>query len=601
MTRLWDGTARSQPEDVAVRSASVTGTLAGGAAGPDALMASRGGSSADRAVTELYAMQYRSLVRLAALLVRDVQTAEEVVQDSFAAMHGGWQQLRDADADAALAFMRQAVVNRSRSVLRHRPVPGSSLRQVPPGVSGEHRARVARVARALIAVGALDGEVAEQILVDFELALATRQAGSPGQRGPGLGSWMRSPPVGRRPAIQVSSRPPADAPGSAGPQATPGRVVRLGQMIPVRGEDAGGEICLMSYAQTASGPQLSLLARVCYQSGPSGGRRLGPVMPPAAQPGTAPAWPQPEVPFLEQFTATDDRGTRYQMRVRDLGGGPDGWTLMLDPDPPYDPRWLDLTTTPGHPAVRIDLNLSPRPPEGAVTVSAATASPGEHLLHAVAARLLAAPPAGPSGTRLHPAAPGPGPVTTVADGLGDIIAALQAAGALSPLSPVPGQLAALCASLHLSGHGITVPPALDLPEGWLSMLAHHHRRNTRTDPARDGCAAAAVAFPDLDGLRLAILGLHTCLGDTVVHMHASGPMCHAVYGPDDLYYLPVIWIRDSGGHWHATRTRGRSGIGGEIALRLQVVPPLRHDTTWIEVLAAGQSAEARTTLALRWQ
>jgi DNA-directed RNA polymerase specialized sigma24 family protein len=299
-----------------VRSASVTGTLAGGAAGPDALMASRGGSSADRAVTELYAMQYRSLVRLAALLVRDVQTAEEVVQDSFAAMHRGWQQLRDADA--ALAFLRQAVVNRSRSVLRHRPVPGSSLRQLPPGVSGEHRARVARVARALIAVGALDGEVAEQILVDFELALATRQAGSPGQRGPGLGSWMRSSPVGRRPAMPVSSRPPADAPGSAWPQATPGRVVRLGQMIPVRGEDAGGEICLMSYAQTASGPQLSLLARVRYQSGPPGGHRPG---------GGVPDWPQPEVPFLEQFTATDDRGTRYQMRVRDLGGGPDGWTL----------------------------------------------------------------------------------------------------------------------------------------------------------------------------------------------------------------------------------------------------------------------------------
>jgi hypothetical protein len=251
--------------------------------------------------------------------------------------------------------------------------------------------------------------------------------------------------------------------------------------------------------------------------------------------------------------------------------------------------------------VRIDLNPSTRPPEGAVTLSAATASPGEHLLHAVAARLLATTPAGPSDTRLHPAAPRPGPVPTVADGLGDIIAALQAAGALSPLSPVPGQLAALCASLHLSGHGITAPPARDLPEPWLDMLAHSHRRNTRTDTAGDGCAAAAVAFPDLDGIRLAILGLHTCLGDTVVHMYASGPMCHAVYGPDDLYYLPVIWIRDSGGHCHATRTRGRSGIGGEIALRLQVVPPLSHATTWIEVLAAGQSAQARTTLPLRWQ
>jgi hypothetical protein len=56
----------------------------------------------------------------------------------------------------------------------------------------------------------------------------------------------------------------------------------------------------------------------------------------------------------------------------------------------------------------------------------------------------------------------------------------------------------------------------------------------------------------------------------------------------------VIWIRDNGGHSHATRNRGRSGIGGEIALCLQMMPPLSHATAWIEVLAAGQSAEART-------
>jgi hypothetical protein len=36
---------------------------------------------ADRAVTAIYSTHYRSLVRLAAFLVRDVGTAEEVVQD----------------------------------------------------------------------------------------------------------------------------------------------------------------------------------------------------------------------------------------------------------------------------------------------------------------------------------------------------------------------------------------------------------------------------------------------------------------------------------------------------------------------------------------
>jgi RNA polymerase sigma-70 factor (sigma-E family) len=75
---------------------------------------------ADTAVEELYAAHYRQLVRLSVLLVRDVATAEEVVQDAFVAMHGRWRGLREPDK--ALAYLRQAVVNRSRSVLRHRGV-----------------------------------------------------------------------------------------------------------------------------------------------------------------------------------------------------------------------------------------------------------------------------------------------------------------------------------------------------------------------------------------------------------------------------------------------------------------------------------------------
>src|SRR5215472_16555277 len=82
---------------------------------------------ADQAVTQLYCMHYRALVRLADLLVRDTATAEEVVQDAFVAMHGGWQRLRDQEK--ALAYLRQAVVNRSRSVLRHRSIAGKNLNE----------------------------------------------------------------------------------------------------------------------------------------------------------------------------------------------------------------------------------------------------------------------------------------------------------------------------------------------------------------------------------------------------------------------------------------------------------------------------------------
>lgn len=105
-----------KPGDEAGRPTDVTETLvAGGTAGAVAVV-----WDADQAVTALYSANFRSLVRLAALLVRDLGTAEEVVQDAFIAMHGGWRRLRDPDK--ALSYLRQSVVNRSRSVLRHRAV-----------------------------------------------------------------------------------------------------------------------------------------------------------------------------------------------------------------------------------------------------------------------------------------------------------------------------------------------------------------------------------------------------------------------------------------------------------------------------------------------
>ena len=106
--------------------------------------------SADLAVVELYSQHYRALVRLAALLVRDTPTAEEVVQDAFVAMHGGWQRLRDAEK--ALAYLRQAVVNRSRSVLRHRTVVDKNLQKAPPDMpSAEHGALVLLERHAVVA------------------------------------------------------------------------------------------------------------------------------------------------------------------------------------------------------------------------------------------------------------------------------------------------------------------------------------------------------------------------------------------------------------------------------------------------------------------
>ena len=129
--------------------------------------AARPGPSADWAVTELYSLHYHRLVRLAALLVRDVPTAEDVVQDSFVAMHDGWQRLRDAES--ALAYLRQAVVNRSRSVLRHRAVVEKYPEKPSPDMpSAEHGALV-QLERSAVAAALrkLPGRQREAIVLRY--------------------------------------------------------------------------------------------------------------------------------------------------------------------------------------------------------------------------------------------------------------------------------------------------------------------------------------------------------------------------------------------------------------------------------------------------
>jgi RNA polymerase sigma-70 factor (sigma-E family) len=74
--------------------------------------------SADAEVEVLFRTQRLYFVRLARLLVDDKETAEDVVQDAFAALYRRWGSL--GSTDAAGAYLRTAVVNGSRSALRRR-------------------------------------------------------------------------------------------------------------------------------------------------------------------------------------------------------------------------------------------------------------------------------------------------------------------------------------------------------------------------------------------------------------------------------------------------------------------------------------------------
>ncbi|MEU2390469.1 sigma-70 family RNA polymerase sigma factor [Streptomyces sp. NPDC007369] len=70
-------------------------------------------------VSELYHAQRLPMVRLAVLLVDDLATAEDVVQDAFTALYRRHGE-HVAEVDNALGYLRTAVVNTARSVLRRR-------------------------------------------------------------------------------------------------------------------------------------------------------------------------------------------------------------------------------------------------------------------------------------------------------------------------------------------------------------------------------------------------------------------------------------------------------------------------------------------------
>lgn len=75
-------------------------------------------TAAPRTLADLYRDHRQRMVRLAVLLVDDPATAEDVVQEAFAGLHRHWAGLRDEEA--AVGYLRTAVVNGSRSVLRRR-------------------------------------------------------------------------------------------------------------------------------------------------------------------------------------------------------------------------------------------------------------------------------------------------------------------------------------------------------------------------------------------------------------------------------------------------------------------------------------------------
>ncbi|HEX5301667.1 MAG TPA: hypothetical protein VFW50_32215, partial [Streptosporangiaceae bacterium] len=443
-------------------------------------------------------------------------------------------------AETYLRLLAEAAMRRALAASPEQRLAGSAD-------PGGHRTRLKLVGQALAAVGALDFGTLEDILVDFNLAMAVRAASDP-WRGPGqalaTSLALHGQPVHQLPmtwGVRLGlgraevTGPASPGPGPANPGAGPGgpagaeretgpddagRFVPVGLKVPFRDADVSGELFLMSFTRTRAGARFFAVWNI-----------------------RAPALRDISLIPFGRFTVADDRGARYGLEFAPSGDS--GWTseVVLCPAPPPDARWLDVTA-PGSTAVRVGLGAPDSGGTDGALASKTGTSPGEHLLAMIGERLLTAVPDQPRNPWRQATAVAPPALRHMAAGLGDIVGALEAADVLSPLSPVPARLATLCASLDIAEHGITAPTARQLPEPWLSVLSHYQRRKPEPVPLLEGYAAMTAALPELDGIGLTLLGLHHSEGGSSLYALARGQLPEAFLGPfgiDPTFPLSV-WL-----------------------------------------------------------
>ena len=140
--------------------------------------AGSGPQAADSELSVLFREHHADLVRLAVLLVGDQETAEDVVQDVFTRRHvrRTWRG-RAGGQDQSLAYVRAAVLNGCRSVLRRRAVArrlGSPrwLLEEPAQGSAEGEVILAEDRRqVLAALAALPRRRREVLVLRYDLGL----------------------------------------------------------------------------------------------------------------------------------------------------------------------------------------------------------------------------------------------------------------------------------------------------------------------------------------------------------------------------------------------------------------------------------------------
>jgi RNA polymerase sigma-70 factor (sigma-E family) len=126
--------------------------------------------------TGLFVGHYGQLVRMAALLLGDAAAAEDVVQEAFIRVHRVLHRNRVSDP---LAYLRQAVVNLSRSDLRRRLLARRHApHPMPDAASAEDDACTSLARReVVVALRALPARQREAVVLRYWADLTESQVG----------------------------------------------------------------------------------------------------------------------------------------------------------------------------------------------------------------------------------------------------------------------------------------------------------------------------------------------------------------------------------------------------------------------------------------
>ena len=418
---------------------------------------------------------------------------------------------------------------------------------------------VVRAGRILVAAGALDHDdltgfeddlhaavtVRSRLLLNHEVSRVTLHGA---MFPPRVRPAMRSRPVGR--AM---------------------RVTPIGRTLRVASSHPPAMLHLMSLVRTDT-PLAVITVAVPMHWPPDG---------PAPDPETA----ESRLPRLlsDHLRAVDDQGTRYTVLFEGYREGTATWLgiARLQPAPPHSAQRLDLVSD-GTRLIRVPLGLPTARghPAAPAAREPVPVLPGERLLVLEAERILASAEA---------RGPGQGPTP------GEIITVLTETGVIAADSPVPGQLAALCHRLSMAGHGITIPPAGQIPAPWASVLAHRDAPVPADGP--DACAPLACVLPDVDGARFALAGLSTAAGESHLHVISHGmPQLQDRF---DRNWAPGFswWLRDGAGTWHvAAAGEPRWFTDGTQAFRLRLTPPLAAVPDAAEIVVTGPTTRVRATI-----